>query len=233
MSTLFIDNFSGAKGAKPDASKWSEWSNATYGGAYGNIGTGERATLDGSGHLSIPATPSQGTAISTKDHSRFTTGTFTARMKVQTQQGYWPSFWTLNNNPSGVNRTQVGEVDVIEAYTQYNDGYRRAVHNYVPADQSKNWSTAENPLCGGGDIRGTWHDYSAKIEANTVTFYFDGVQCGNPVLRSEQAGKPWAFAPDNVFGNWMILANAVDTASGAPAPTQNSVLLVDYVKVTR
>ena len=237
-STLFIDNFTGPAGTKPDATKWSEWSSCTYNGsaAYGKIGCGERATLDGAGHLQIPATPTLGTSISTKDHSRFTTGLFEARMKIDTPSGYWPAFWMLNNRPAGSpNYPRVGEVDALEAYTYYSDGYRRAVHNYSPAkggvDQS--WSGSENPLCGNGNVKGAWHTYGAKVENTQVTFYFDGVQCGAPVLSTEGGGKPWNFGSGYPYGLWPILTNAVDTVSGAPAPTASSTLLVDWVKVTR
>jgi hypothetical protein len=232
-TVLFSDDFSGT-GAY-DHSKWGEWSSATYNGsaAYGNIKPGDRAALDGQGHLSIPATPTAGTSVSTGGRFAFTYGTITARMKVQTETGYWPAFWTLNNNPTGQpNSATVGEVDVIEAYTKYNDGYRRATHNYTP---SGSWSGADDPLCGGGDIRGSWHDYSARIEPGQVTFYFDGVQCG-PVERStdpEAAGKPYAFGPDDPAGNWLLLTNAVGNSSqGMETPTAPSVLLVDSVKVT-
>jgi beta-glucanase (GH16 family) len=232
-TVLFSDDFSGT-GAY-DHSKWGEWSSATYNGsaAYGSIKAGDRAALDGQGHLSVPATPTTGTSVSTASKFAFTYGTITARMKIQAETGYWPAFWTLNNNPTGQpNSTTVGEVDVIEAYTKYNDGYRRATHNYTPAGS---WSGADDPLCGGGDVRGTWHDYSAKIEPGQVTFYFDGVQCG-PVEKStdsEAGGKPYAFGPDNPAGNWLLLTNAVGNSSqGMQTPTAPSVLLVDSVRVT-
>ncbi len=227
---LFSDDFSGAADAAYDHSKWGEWSTTTYNSSagYGNIKPGDRAALDGAGHLSIPATPTVGTSIATGSKFRFTYGTITARMMVPTQKGYWPAFWTLNNNPSGKpNSATVGEVDVLEAYTQYSDGYRRATHNYTPQGT---WSSSDNPLCGGGDIRGQWHDYSAKVEPGQVTFYFDGRQCG-PVEKStdpEAGGKPYAI---DAAANWLLLTNAVDTTSGAPAPTANSALLVDSVKV--
>ncbi len=115
---LFSDDFSG--NGDYDHTKWGEWSACTYNGsaAYGGIKCGDRARLDGQGHLAIPATPTQGTSLSTGSTFRFTYGTVTARMMVPTQVGYWPAFWTLNNNPTGKpNSATVGEVDVIEAYT--------------------------------------------------------------------------------------------------------------------
>ncbi|MGI3785087.1 MAG: glycoside hydrolase family 16 protein [Janthinobacterium lividum] len=232
---LFSDDFTGTAGAKPDASRWGEWSACTYNGsaAYGGIKCGERSTLDGAGHLAIPATPTTGTSLSTAGRFAFTYGTMTARMKVPTEAGYWPAFWALNNNPSGQpNSATVGETDVIEAYTTFGDGYRRTTHNYTPAGS---WSSADDPLCGGTDIRGAWHDYSAKIEPGQITFYFDGIQCG-PVEKStdpEAGGKPYAFGPANPAGNWLLLTLAIGGAGGSQKPAvAPAQLLVDQVTVT-
>jgi beta-glucanase (GH16 family) len=234
-TVLFSDDFSGAAGASYDHAKWGEWSAATYNSsaAYGNIKPGDRARLDGDGHLSIPATPDQGTSISTKDDFTFTYGTITARMKVQTQSGYWPSFWTLNSPADGSGAPLVGEADLIEGFTKYPDGYRSAAHNY---DHGNDNGPHDNPLCGSGnDVRGKWHDYSARIEPGKVTFSFDGKVCwAFDSHDADLAGnKPYGFGPDNPAGNWLLLTNAVGNSSqGMEAPTQNSVLLVDRVTVT-
>jgi beta-glucanase (GH16 family) len=229
-AVLFEDDFTGPAGVY-DHSKWGEWSTATYNSsaAYGSIQPGDRSTLDGQGHLSIPATPAQGTSISTKDDFTFTYGTITARIMVQPQTGYWPSFWILNSPPSGADAALVGEVDILEAYTQYNDGYLAGAHNYVNG-------VDEGPTGGGWygtrtDIRGVWHDYGARIEPDKVTFLFDGVEFfsfgpDHPSL----AGKPWAWGPGTQ--NWLLLTNAVGNSSqGMSPPTADSVLLVDRVEV--
>jgi hypothetical protein len=233
-ATLFSDDFTGAKGAKPNASKWSEWSSCTYNGsaAYGNIKCGERATLDGQGHLVIPASPDQGTSISTKDHFRAVTGTFTARMKISSEPGYWPAFWMLNNNPNGVDRAKIGEVDALEAYTALKPYYHVAVHNWKPEPV---WSGAADPACGEGVILDQWHDYSTTVTNTHISFAIDGVQCGPGVDKSEANGRPWNFGTDNPAGLWMILTNAVGGAGGQQdgKAVKPSSLLVDRVSVTR
>jgi beta-glucanase (GH16 family) len=226
---LFSDDFTGSAGTKPDASKWGEWSYATFNGAaaYGNIMSGERSTLDGQGHLRIPATPSAGTSISTKDDFTFTYGTMTARMMVPRQAGYWPSFWSLNGPPDGSSTPLGGEVDAIEAYTQYNDGYRVGGHNYVNGRDVG--PTGGAPLVGGRDIRGEWHDYGARIEPNKVTLLFDGTEVWSfDPSSAGVAGQPWAFGSD--AHNWMLLTLAVGSG-GQAAPTQDATLLVDRVEV--
>jgi hypothetical protein len=230
-TVLFSDDFSGT-GAY-DHSKWGEWSSATYNGsaAYGSIKPGDRAALDGQGHLSVPATPSTGTSISTKDDFTFKYGTITARMKVPTEGGYWPAFWTLNNNPDGHDSLPLGEADVHESYTALANYYHRGTHTW---NNDQSWSSADDPACGQGHVFGEWHDYSAKFEPGQVTFYFDGVQCGLTTTKAAGGGKPYGFGPDVTRGNWLILTMAVGGAGGqqdgrATAPAQ---LLVDSVKVT-
>ena len=228
---LFEDDFSGAAHAKPDASKWSEWSACTYNGsaAYGNIKCGNRSTLDGQGHLSIPASPTEGTSISTKDNFTFTYGTMTARMKVPTQAGYWPAFWSLNNNPNGSDASVLGEIDVHESYTGLANYYHIATHTWGTTA----WSAKQDPSCGLNHVFGEWHDYSAKVEPGRISFYFDGAMCGTYATKDETAGRPYGFGPDTTRGNWPILTLAVGGAGGQQdgKATQPAALLVDSVEV--
>ena len=231
-AVLFSDDFSGSSGTKPDASRWTEWSACTYNGsaAYGKIGCGSRAALDGQGHLSIPSTPTQGTSISTKDHFTFTYGTMTARMKIPTEPGYWPAFWALNNNPNGTDASVIGEIDAHESYTGLADYYHIATHHY----SAQSWSGVQDPACGRDQVFGEWHDYSAKVEPGRVSFSFDGRLCGTYATSDEAAGRPYAFGPETTRGLWPILTLAVGGAGGQQdgKATQPAALLVDSVTVT-
>jgi hypothetical protein len=233
---IFSDDFSGAAGASYDHDKWGEWSSDTYNGsaAYGEIKPGDRAKLDGDGHLSIPATPSTGTSISTKDNFSFVYGVVNARMKIPTEAGYWPAFWTLNNNPNGVDSLPLGEADIHESYTGLANYYHRGTHNW---NNDLTWGSPGDPACGRDHVFGEWHDYGAKFEPNKVTFYFDGVQCGSAATKDDGGGKPYAYGPDVMRGNWLLLTLAVGGAGGQQDPgtgheaTQPAALLVDSVTV--
>lgn len=233
-ATLFSDDFSGSAGAKDD--NFTEWSGCTYNASayYGNIKCGDRAHLDGEGHLVIPATPTEGTSVSTKDTFTAVYGTFTARMKVPTEAGYWPAFWLLNNNPNGQDAGVIGESDIHESYTGLANYYHRGIHNY----SANTWGSPGDPACGRDRVFGEWHDYSVKIEPNQQTYYFDGVQCGDVAKKSDGGGKPYAFGPDVTRGNWPILTLAVGGAGGQQDPgtgheaTKPADLLVDSVTVT-
>jgi hypothetical protein len=231
-AVLFSDDFTGT--GDYDHSKWGEWSAATYNGsaAYGSIKPGDRAKLDGEGHLSVPATPDQGTSISTKDDFTFQYGTVTARMKVPTEAGYWPAFWTLNNNPDGHDTLPLGEADIHESYTGLlPDSYHHGTHTW---NNDLTWGAPGDNLYGIDQVIGEWHDYSAKFEPGKITFYLDGVQSGAVTTKAEGGGKPYGFGPDVTRGNWLLLTLAVGGAGGqqdgkAVAPAR---LLVDQVTVT-
>lgn len=128
---IFQDDFSGAKDSPFDKAKWGEWSACTYNGsaAYGNIDCGADETLDGQGHLRIPADPTHGSSVTTKDDFTFVYGEVSAWVKAPAQVGYWPAFWTLNNNANGVDALPLGEADVLESYTTWPTIYHRGTHN--------------------------------------------------------------------------------------------------------
>jgi beta-glucanase (GH16 family) len=232
-SILFEDDFTGPAGPY-DHTKWGEWSTATYNGsaAYGNIQPGDRATIDGQGHLVVPATPTQGTSISTAGKYAFTYGEFSAWIKNPTQVGYWPAFWTLNNDPHGVDHPLIGEADVIEGYTTWAAGYHAGVHNWNNQDSSLTWSTPGDPvLAGDTDLTAGFHKYTARIEPGKVTMLFDG-QVVRTTLSTDGGGKPWGFGPTVTAGNWLILTLAIGGAGGAQQPaTAPASMLVDRVEV--
>lgn len=231
-AVLFEDDFSGPAGAKPDSTKWGEYSTCGYNSsaAYGNIKCGMDETLDGNGHLIIPATPARGQSIMTGDKFRFLYGTMSAWIKMPPQVGYWPAFWSLNNNTSGANANPVGEVDVAEAYTTWPTIYHALLHS---------WDSDSTKTSGGGpdwhdtgiDLSAGYHKYSAKIEPNKITFYFDDKQVGDPAV--PKPDKTWAFGPAVTRGNWLILTLAIGGAGGQQQPaTENAQMLVDRVEVT-
>lgn len=228
---IFQDDFSGAKGRPFDSGKWGEWSACTYNGsaAYGNIDCGVDETLDGQGHLRIPADPTHGSSISTKDDFTFVYGEVSAWVKTPPQVGYWPAFWTLNNNVDGADTLPLGEADVLETYTTWPTIYHRGTHNWN-GDQT--WGSPGDPYCGNVDLGAAFHKYTARFEPGKVTFSFDGVQCGSVATKADGDGKPYGFGPDVTRGNWLILTLALGGAGGQQKPaTSAATMLVDRVEV--
>lgn len=230
-SLLFEDDFTGSAGSSFDVRKWHEYSTCGYNSsaAYGLITCGEKETLDGQGHLIIPATPTAGQSLMTGDNFRFLYGTVSAWIKMPSQVGYWPSFWTLNSNASTVASNPVGEIDINESYTTWLDSYHAGIHNW---DNNSALTVSGGPdyIAANADISAGYHKYSAKVEPNKITFYYDDIQQGQPVV--PVAGKTWSFGPNVTRGNWLILGLAIGGAGGQQkAPTQNAQMLVDRVEV--
>lgn len=228
---LFEDDFSGARGRPFDSAKWGEWSACTYNGsaAYGNIDCGADETLDGDGHLQVPADPTHGSSISTKDDFTFVYGEVSAWVKTPPQVGYWPAFWTLNNNANGVDRLPLGEADVLESYTTWPTIYHRGTHNW---NDDLTWGSHGDPYCGNVDLGAAFHKYTARFEPGKITFYFDDVRCGDVTTKDEGNGKPYGFGPDVTRGNWLLLTLAVGGAGGQQKPaTEAATMLVDRVEV--
>lgn len=232
-AVVFSDSFTGSKGSLPDQTKWADYSACTYGGsaAFGGIACGNNETLDGSGNLVIPATPTSGSAIRTTSDHAYAYGVFSAWMKVPAQVGYWPAFWTLNNGYDGTNQPVLGEVDVMEGYTTWPTLYHATAHNWTN-DGTPSSSGADNYCGGSANLSAAFHKYSAKIEPNQITFYLDNVQCGAAFSPQTNGSDPYGFGPDVMRGNWMILDLAVGGAGGQQQPaTKSARLLVTRVEV--
>ncbi|MCZ2828473.1 RICIN domain-containing protein [Modestobacter sp. VKM Ac-2986] len=225
---LFEDDFTGAAGASFDRTKWEDFSVETYNSsaAYGNIKPGDNETLNGSGQLVIPAKPGAGSAIRTGAKFGFVYGTMSAWVKQPAEAGYWPAFWSLNNNTDGRDVLPLGEADAMEFYSTWPEAYHAVGHTWG----SPSYHGTDH-YCPAANLTSGFHKYSARIEPGRVTFLLDDVQCGQ--VYTKDPGKQWGFGPDVMRPNWLILNLANDSRSGAEvvAPTQPAQLLVDRVEV--
>ena len=224
---LFADDFDGPAGALPDQSRWQDWSVDTYNptAAFGDIRPGDNETLDGRGSLVVPATPTAGSAV--RSRTGFVYGTMSAWIKTPTQEGYWPAFWTLNNDPGGVDHPVIGEIDTMEAFTKWPNVYHGVGHTWVPGSTSANSPDNYCPGDWSADMTGRFNKYSATVEPGRITFSFNDVPCGTYV---KEPGAAWGFGPDVTDPNWLILDLAVGGAGGQQAPAvAPAQMLVDRV----
>src|SRR5205809_1217800 len=128
---VWSDEFNGADGSSPDASKWTfdtgvggnGWSNnelETY------TNRTKNAQIQG-GNLVITAVketyadPSDGvirnyTSARLKTQGLFSQayGRFEARIEIPAGQGIWPAFWMLGSNITSVGWPNCGEIDIME-----------------------------------------------------------------------------------------------------------------------
>lgn len=231
---MFVDSFNGKKGAPPTPGKWTDYSACSYNGsaAFGDIKCGNNEKLDGVGHLSIPATPTAGSGIRVASKYAFKYGVFSAWMKLPSQVGYWPAFWTLNNGYNGVDKPLLGETDVMEGYSTWPTLYHVNAHNWLTDGRPNSGSV--DSVCGKPSLSSTFHKYSAKIQPGKITFYLDSVQCGVTFTPQTNPGKAYGFGPTVTRGNWLILDLAVGGAGGQQRPATHAArLLVDRVEVRK
>jgi hypothetical protein len=225
-ATSFVDDFNGAAGSKPDSTKWTDYGGEDRPcGAYvgwGNIMCGASESLDGSGHLIIPASASAGSGIQTKGLFGATYGTFSAWIKMPTQSGYWPGFWLLNGSQTG-SELQTGETDIVETYTTW-AGANSRLHAWNGG--SEVWESSNILYAQSACLSCAYHKYSAKIEPGAISFFFDDVLVSKVLKQGT-----WYWGPDVTRPNFIILDLAVGGA-GQAAPTASAQMLVDRVEVT-
>lgn len=232
-SILFQDDFTGPAGALPDQAMWEDYSVTTYNpsAAFGLLRPGNSETLDGEGHLVIPATPTAGSAIRTGANFGFEYGIVSAWIKLPAEPGYWPAFWTLNSPPDGSERLPVGEIDVMEGYTTWSNVYIASGHTWT-GDGATTYHSPENRCPGAedADLTGRYNKFTARIEPGRITYYFNDVECGRAYVRDP--GRAWAFGPDITSPNWLILDLAIGGADGQQIPASRPAqMLVDRVEV--
>jgi Glycosyl hydrolases family 16 len=218
----FVDNFNGPAGRRPDPSRWTDYGPGC--GAFGGFGLircGSMERLDGRGHLVIPATPSTGAGVQTRGLYGVIYGTLSAWIKIPSQAGYWPAFWTLNGSQTG-DEARTGEIDIAEAYTP-DRGTHADAHVWVG---SREVSSAPDLRVGLDiDLTQGFHKYTVEIAPGKLTFLLDDRQV-RVIRRSPQ--RAWAWGPVVTRPNVLILDLARGPFRGASKPAR---MLVDRVEV--
>jgi beta-glucanase (GH16 family) len=240
----WADEFDGASGTLPDATKWvletgtgpngDGWGNAelqTYTASPNNV------SLDGDGNLVITARKER---VGGREYTsaRITTqGLFTkeygrleARIKVPAAKGLWPAFWALGDDIKEVTWPKCGEIDVLE------------VRGHQPATVISSLHGPE--YFGGGAISkkftltdGTFaeqfHVFRAEWDPARIAFSVDGQLFQTVTAHSVlSGGRSWVF--DSPFFAILNLAVGGTFLTPTGQPDANTVfpqvLTVDYVR---
>jgi beta-glucanase (GH16 family) len=242
QAVVFADEFDGAAGTAPDASKWQLETGD-------NVNNHERqfytnstsnAALDGNGNLVITArreNPAnyqcwygtcEYTSARLNTSGRFTQtyGHYEARLKISRGQGMWPAFWMLGDNIGGAGWPQCGEIDIME-----NVGFEPStVHGTIHGPGYSGSGGIGAPFSVGGAFADDFHTFAVDWAPNSITWSVDGnaYQTRTP---GDLGGNQWVF--DHPF--FLILNLAVggywpgDPDGATPFP---NTLTVDYVRVT-
>jgi beta-glucanase (GH16 family) len=234
---VWSDEFDGAGGAAPDASKWSfDVGGSGWGNGELEYSTArpENVALDGAGHLAITARAEgymgksyTSGRINTLAHFTRAYGRFEARMQLPAGQGMWPAFWLLGGNVSTVGWPACGEIDIIENKGQEPNTVHGTVHG--PGYSGGNGISAMR-VVSGAPLSAGFHTYAVEWFANLIVFSVDGNSYFTMTPQQLPANTQWVF--DHPYG--IILDLAVGGAYvGDPDGTTKfpQTLLVDYVRV--
>jgi len=234
-TTAWSDEFDGAAGSLPDASKWTYDLGA---GGWGNqelqtyTNQTENVHLDGQGHLVIhvSSTPSGYTSARLKTQGKFTTqyGRIEARAKLPSGQGLWPAFWMLGANISTVGWPTCGEIDIMENVGREPSTNHGTLHG--PGYSGGNGISSSYVLSGSRRFSDDFHVFAVQWAPQSVTFSVDDVVYAT-VTPAALRGATWVF--DKPF--FLILNVAVGgTFPGSPDATTQfpQEMIVDYVRVS-
>lgn len=225
---LFDDEFSGAAGARPDASKWwaTPWCSTATEDGFGCFNAAN-VFQNGSGQLVLRV--SNGTLGRTYDFARLQTFReggwpppqvlwshappirIEARAKFAPGLGLWEGVWA-----DGTNAASPLELDLQE--------FRGAVptidtcHTHGPVSGGATIDTGQN-------LATAYHVYWANYLADHVVFGIDGLTCGSMPTPAQQEGIRLS-AIVGLTGTW-------GGQGGPPAASLIPAdMLVDYVRVT-
>jgi beta-glucanase (GH16 family) len=246
FTLVWSDEFSGADGSSPDASKWT-YDRGVGGKGWGNneletyTNRTQNAQIKG-GNLVITtlketyADPSDGvtrnyTSARLKTQGLFSQayGRFEARIKIPAGQGMWPAFWMLGNNISAVGWPKCGEIDIMENIGKEPGTVHGSLHGPTTTGPTSD-ETAPFSLPAGQNFADDFHLYAVEWEPSTIRFYVDS----NLYATFHQAQWP-ANGTWTVDHPFFILLN-VAVGGGWPGSPDNSTvfpqqMLVDYVRV--
>jgi len=239
---VWSDEFGGADGTAPDASKWAI---QTGGGGWGNneleyyTARPQNVQVSG-GNLIITAikedyTGADGIArhytsarLQTKGLFSQQYGRFEARIRIPKGQGMWPAFWMLGNNIDIAGWPACGETDIMENIGKEPSIVHGTLHarGYPPEGY-----TAAYTLPNGQNFADDFHIFAAEWEPQQIRLYVDGTLYATDTQSASPAPASWPFDGQPFF---MLLNLAVggkwpgDPDSTTRFPQQ---MLVDYVRV--
>jgi beta-glucanase (GH16 family) len=238
------DDFNGAAGSAPDASRWGH---DTGGGGWGNseleyyTNSTSNAALDGNGHLVITARKEnpagyscwygscQYTSARLLTSGKFTQqyGHFEASIKIPRGQGLWPAFWMLGDNIGSVGWPNSGEIDVMENIGREPNTVHGSMHG--PGYSGGNPLTGSYSLPGGAAFADSFHTFAIDWAPGSVAFSVDGAVYERHTP-ADTNGNQWVF--DHPF---FIIMNVAVGGTWPGSPDASTVfpqqMVVDYVHV--
>lgn len=144
-------------------------------------------------------------------------GYFELRAKLPDAPGVWPAFWLDSFIPKGSTDPSI-EIDVLEYYGKFPDGFQSSVHVW-PHDGQAHRVTTQTLHVPAHSLCEAFHTYGTSVGKDWVIIYLDGVeQWRTPTPEAHKHGL-MILINLALGGGWPI--------DETPSP---SVLEVDYVR---
>lgn len=228
------DDFDGAAGQLPDATKWA-FDLGTGDGGWGNeelqiyTNQPENVSLDGEGNLVITAINNGGSYTSARINTQglFAQkyGRFEVRLKTPYGPGMWPAFWMLGENIETVGWPQCGEIDIMELRGQEPNIIHGTIHG--PGYSGGNPVTKSYGLANNR-FDADFHIFAVEWDEDKIDFFVDDYLYQR-IERNDVSGV-WVYdQPFHILLNVAVGGNYV----GFPTPQTPfpQKMIVDYVKV--
>ncbi|MGH8879166.1 MAG: glycoside hydrolase family 16 protein, partial [Stackebrandtia sp.] len=183
------DDFDGAAGTAPDASKWTHEVNGDGGGngelQYYTDST-DNAALDGQGNLVITARKENpadyqchygrceytSARLVTSQTFKQKYGHFEARIKVPRGTGIWPAFWMLGSNIGSTPWPDCGEIDIMENIGSEPSTVHGSLHGPGYSGGNPITGSYENP--SGAAFADDFHTFAVDWTADYIAWSVDG-----------------------------------------------------------
>jgi len=162
--------------------------------------------------------------ISSKGKKEFQYGRFEIRAKLAVGEGVWPAFWLLGSNIDEVGWPLSGEIDVLEYVGRAPQEIFTTLHT-----QDKNGDFANTKTTHIPKIEEGFHVYAAEWDAESITFFIDGVNVYT-FAPKEKTAAIWPF--DQPF--YLLLNLAIGGHFGGPEVDDDifpQEFIVDYIRV--
>lgn len=241
---VWSDEFDGASGSAPDATKWMH---DVGGSGWGNdeleyyTTRAENAHLQ-DGNLIIQAVKEEYTGPDgvTRDYTsarlktqglfQQTYGRFEARIKIPYGPGLWPAYWMLGSNIDAGGWPGCGEIDIFENIGREPATIHGTVHG--PRYFGGHGISGSFTLPSGKRFADDFHLFAVEWEPGTIRFYVDSNLYKTVTPADLPSGTTWVF--DHPF---FLILNVAVGGSWPGDPDASTVfpqtMLVDYVRVYR
>lgn len=239
---VWSDEFNGADGSLPDASKWVH---EIGGNGFGNneleyyTARPENAQQSG-GNLVITALQENYTGADNvtrnytsarlKTAGKFSQkyGRFEARIKLPRTKGMWPAFWMLGDDIGQVGWPACGEIDIMELVGSAPSTVLGTLHG--PGYFGAGGITKTYTLADGKTFSDDFHRFAVEWEKDVIRFYVDEALYATRTPNDLPEGTRWVFDHPH-----FIILNLAVGGNLPGNPDETTVLpqkmIVDYVRV--